>query len=137
ACLSFFDAEVGIRDLHVTGVQTCALPISSVAVEEPNGSLVLVVPRFGTITPWSSKATDIAHNCALRMIDRLERGIAYYVTGELSSDDLQQVRALLHDRMTEQAPDSVEAAAQLFHHTEPKPFNRVDILGGGKAALEQ
>ena len=109
----------------------------SVAVEEPNGSLVLVVPRFGTISPWSSKATDIAHNCGLRMIDRLERGIAYYVTGELSSDDLQQVRALLHDRMTEQALDSVEAAAQLFHHTEPKPFNRVDILGGGKAALEQ
>src|SRR5690554_5131856 len=109
----------------------------SVAVEEPNGSLVLVVPRFGTISPWSSKATDIAHNCGLRMIDRLERGIAYYVAGELSSDDLQQVRALLHDRMTEQALDSVEAAAQLFHHTEPKPFNRVDILGGGKAALEQ
>src|SRR5690606_36813338 len=71
------------------------------------------------------------------MIDRLERGISYYVAGELSSDDLQQVRALLHDRMTEQALDSVEAAAQLFHDTEPKPFNREDILGGGKAALEQ
>src|SRR5690606_3147825 len=109
----------------------------SVAVEEPSGSLVLVVPRFGTISPWSSKATDIAHNCGLRMIERLERGIAYYVSGELSAADLQLVTALLHDRMTEQALDNLEAAAQLFHHTEPKPFSRVDILEGGRAALEQ
>ena len=49
----------------------------SVAAEETNGSLVLVVPRFGTISPWSSKATDIAHNCGLKMIERLERmGVA-------------------------------------------------------------
>ena len=109
----------------------------SAAVEETNGSLVLVVPRFGTISPWSSKATDIAHNCGLKAITRLERGIAYYVGGELSAAELQQVSALLHDRMTELALDNVQAAEQLFHHTEPKPFERVDILEGGKAALEQ
>src|SRR5690554_6041546 len=50
----------------------------SVTAEEPSGNLMLVLPRFGTISPWSSKATDIAHNCGLRMITRLERGIAYY-----------------------------------------------------------
>src|SRR5690606_31111949 len=109
----------------------------TVAVEEPTGTLVLVLPRFGTISPWSSKATDIAHNCGLRAIERLERGIAYYVAGELSAAELQQVTALLHDRMTELALDNVEAAEQLFHHTEPKPFNRVNIIEGGKAALEQ
>ncbi len=109
----------------------------SVAVEEPVGSLVLVVPRFGTISPWCSKATDIAHNCGLDKIGRIERGIAYYISGELSAADLQLVQTLLHDRMTEQVLDNIEAAEQLFHHTEPKPFARVDILKGGHAALEQ
>lgn len=109
----------------------------SVPVEEPNGALLLVVPRFGTISPWSSKASDIAHNCGLGVIKRLERGIAYYVSGELSSEELAKVKALLHDRMTELVLDQVEDAASLFAHTEPKPFNRVDILGGGRAALEQ
>src|SRR5690606_797507 len=108
-----------------------------VAVEEPTGTLVLVVPRFGTISPWSSKATDIAHNCGLSAIARLERGIAYYVDGELSAAELQQVTALLHDRMTELALDTVDAVAQLVHRTEPRPFNRVDSVEGGKAALEQ
>src|SRR5690606_41064875 len=106
-------------------------------VEEPTGTLVLVVPRFGTISPWSSKATDIAHNCGLSAIARLERGIAYYVDGELSAAELQQVTALLHDRMTELALDNVDAAAQLFHHTEPKPFNRAHILEGHQPGLEQ
>ncbi len=49
----------------------------SVPVQEPSGRLFLVVPRFGTISPWSSKASDIARNCGLAKIDRLERGIAY------------------------------------------------------------
>ncbi|MGA4815697.1 hypothetical protein ACPA9J_13095 [Pseudomonas aeruginosa] len=60
-------------------------------VQEPSGRLFLVVPRFGTISPWSSKASDIARNCGLAKIDRLERGIAYYVRGELSESDAQQV----------------------------------------------
>ena len=107
----------------------------SVPVEEPAGKLLLVVPRFGTISPWSSKATDIARNCGLGMIRRLERGIAYYVDGKLGPKRLEQVRALLHDRMTELVLDSLEAAGGLFAHTEPKPFNRVDILKGGRKAL--
>ena len=109
----------------------------SVAVEEPVGQLVLVVPRFGTISPWSSKATDIAHNCGLNNVRRLERGIAWYIQGELSSQELARVKALLHDRMTERALDTLEAASALFAHTEPKPFQRIDVLGGGRTALEQ
>ena len=107
----------------------------SVPVEEPAGELVLVVPRFGTISPWSSKATDIARNCGLSQVLRLERGIAYYVTGQLSADDRTTLKAELHDRMTELALDDLQAAAPLFAHTEPKPFQRVDILAGGRAAL--
>ncbi len=109
----------------------------SVPVEEPQGSLFLIVPRFGTISPWSSKATDIAHNCGLQSVARLERGIVYHVSGELTAEQRPQLAALLHDRMTELALDSLDAAADLFRHTEPQPFQRVDILKGGREALEQ
>ncbi|SDS85204.1 phosphoribosylformylglycinamidine synthase [Halopseudomonas xinjiangensis] len=109
----------------------------SVAVEEPEGKLFLVVPRFGTISPWSSKATDIAHNCGLQSVARIERGLAYYVKGDLDANARQRIAALLHDRMTEMVLEQFDAAEGLFAHTQPKPFNRVDILAGGRAALEE
>lgn len=96
-----------------------------------------MVPRFGTISPWSSKASDIARNCGLAKIDRLERGIAYYVQGELSESDAQQVAARLHDRMTQLVLDRLEGAAELFSHAQPRPLTAVDVLGGGRAALEK
>ena len=109
----------------------------SVPVQEPSGRLLLTIPRFGTISPWSSKASDIAHNCGLDKIRRLERGIAYYVSGELSAAEQEQVAALLHDRMTQLVLTSLEDAAKLFSHAEPKPLTAVDVLGGGRAALEK
>ncbi|MDH1264236.1 phosphoribosylformylglycinamidine synthase [Pseudomonas sp. GD03944] len=108
----------------------------SVPVQEPTGRLFLTIPRFGTISPWSSKASDIARNCGLAKIQRIERGIAYYVTGELSQADAQQVAALLHDRMTQTVLESLEEAAGLFSHASPKPLTSIDVLGGGRAALE-
>lgn len=109
----------------------------SVPVQEPAGRLFLVVPRFGTISPWSSKASDIARNCGLAKIERLERGIAYYVTGELSEADAQAVAARLHDRMTQLVLNELEEASALFSHAQPKPLTVVDILAGGRAALEK
>ena len=109
----------------------------SVPVQEPNGRLFLSVPRFGTISPWSSKASDIARNCGLAKIQRLERGIAYYVTGELSEAQAEQVAELLHDRMTQMVLGNLEDAAALFSHAQPKPLTAIDVLGGGRAALEQ
>ena len=109
----------------------------SVPVQEPTGRLFLVVPRFGTISPWSSKATDIANNCGLAKIQRLERGIAYYVAGELSDEQAAEVSAVLHDRMTQLVLAKLEQASGLFSHAEPKPLTAVDVLGGGRAALEQ
>ncbi|EAR60822.1 phosphoribosylformylglycinamidine synthase [Neptuniibacter caesariensis] len=105
--------------------------------KEPNGKLFLVVPRPGTISPWSSKATDIAHNCGLDAIKRLERGIAYYVevSGELSDEACQQITAELHDRMVEAVLPSIDEAEKLFSEEEPKPLTTVDILGGGREAL--
>jgi phosphoribosylformylglycinamidine synthase len=109
----------------------------SVPVQEPSGKLFLTIPRFGTISPWSSKASDIARNCGLGKIQRLERGIAYYVSGELSEADSAAVAALLHDRMTQLVLSNLEDAAALFSHAQPRPLTAVDVLGGGRAALEQ
>ncbi|MEA1608084.1 phosphoribosylformylglycinamidine synthase [Pseudomonas spirodelae] len=108
----------------------------SVPVQEPTGRLFLAIPRFGTISPWSSKASDIARNCGLAKIQRIERGLAYYVSGELNAAEAQLVADLLHDRMTQLVLDNLEGAAALFSHAQPKPLTAVDILGGGRAALE-
>lgn len=99
---------------------------------EATGQLLLTVPRPGTISPWSSKATDIAHNVGLAQIKRLERGIAYRLEGDFERD---QVLPLVHDRMVEVVYDTLEAAEALFEHHLPRPLGSVDILGGGKAAL--
>ncbi|MFF7706941.1 phosphoribosylformylglycinamidine synthase [Pseudomonas sp. NPDC007930] len=108
----------------------------SVPVQEPAGRLFLVLPRFGTISPWSSKASDIAHNCGLAEVARLERGVAYYIAGELSDADAALVAQALHDRMTQVVLPRLEDAAGLFSHAEPKPLAAIDVLGGGRAALE-
>ncbi|KRT59361.1 phosphoribosylformylglycinamidine synthase, partial [endosymbiont of Ridgeia piscesae] len=107
---------------------------------DPEGSLLLVVPRPGTISPWSTKATDIAHHCGLQKIERLERGMAYYLQledGELSNGESRVLAALLHDRMTEVVLAGMDEADCLFSHAEPKPFTRVDLLEGGRPALER
>ncbi len=106
---------------------------------EPTGTMLLVVPRPGTISPWSSKATDIAHHCGLSRLERLERGVAYYLqtVTPLDTDALQTAAALLHDRMTEAVFLQAEEASALFAHSTPQPFTSVDLLAGGHAALEQ
>ncbi|MEH0389755.1 phosphoribosylformylglycinamidine synthase [Vibrio mimicus] len=106
---------------------------------EPQGLLLLVTPRPGTISPWSSKATDIAHNCGLRSIKRLERGTAYYVETEVPLTEAQVVtlKALLHDRMVEIVFAELTDAQQLFSVAEPAPMSQVDVLAGGRRALEE
>jgi phosphoribosylformylglycinamidine synthase len=98
------------------------------------GHLVLVVPRLGTLSPWSSKATDIAQGCGLRAVRRLERGTAYRLEGA-SEPDVQAVADLLHDRMTQSALRELEAARALFARAEPGRFERIDLVGRGRAAL--
>lgn len=98
------------------------------------GELFLVVPRIGTISPWSSKATDIAHNAGLEKVKRIERGVAYYVTAKKHLPR-KAVSKLLHDRMTETVLESTKAAEALFMTAKPAPLKEVDLLGGGKEAL--
>ncbi|MEZ5288285.1 MAG: phosphoribosylformylglycinamidine synthase [Vicinamibacterales bacterium] len=99
----------------------------------PDARLCLVTPRFGTISPWSSKATDIVRRCGMEMIVRVERATAYYVTGE---GDLAAIWPLLHDRMTETVVASLDEAAPLFRHVEPAPLTHVDVMGEGRSAIE-
>jgi len=109
----------------------------------PNdGACVVISPRFGTVSPWASKATDIAHNCGLA-VKRIERLVEYRVALKsgllsnptLSPAQLEQVAALLHDRMTESAMLDRTRAQDLFHALQPEPMQHVDVMGGGKAAL--
>ncbi|WP_272668866.1 phosphoribosylformylglycinamidine synthase [Providencia sp. PROV151] len=109
----------------------------SLAEHEPFGKLILVTPRPGTISPWSSKATDIAHNCGLRQVKRIERGIAYYVQGDaLTQEQWHEVIAILHDRMMESIFSSFEQASALFVQQQPAPMKSIDVITGGRLALE-
>src|SRR6267142_2308126 len=101
------------------------------------GECLLVVPRAGTISPWSSKATDIARVCGLQGVRRIERGIEYRVRAArpLGNERLARLAPLLFDRMTEMALLDGAQAARLFAHAQPHPLARVS-LSGGRAALE-
>jgi phosphoribosylformylglycinamidine synthase len=94
---------------------------------------LLVVPRLGTISPWSSKATDIARICGLVRVRRVERGIWYEVTGDVA--DEPALRRALHDRMTESVLASSSEAAGLFAKAAPRPLAQVELGGDGRAAL--
>ncbi|MDR0673931.1 MAG: phosphoribosylformylglycinamidine synthase [Zoogloeaceae bacterium] len=102
------------------------------------GETFFVTPRLGTISPWSSKATEIAQHCGLEAVERIERGILFRVTlpDALSPEARPRLAALLHDRMTESVLARLEDGARLFQHVlDAKPFTAVDILSGGRAAL--
>ena len=110
----------------------------SLAEHTPEGRLILVTPRPGTISPWSSKATDIAHNCDLPQVLRLERGLAFYVKApQLTEAQWSQLAALLHDRMMEIVLSELSQAEQLFAHHQPAPLQSVDVLGEGREALDK
>ena len=100
---------------------------------------LLVTPRPGTISPWSSKATDILRNSGIDALRRIERGVAYRLRdgngAPLGTDARAAVLPLLHDRMTETVMDTLDAAAQLFQHVPPRELAAVDLMAGGRAAL--
>jgi len=110
------------------------------------GPTIVVTPRLGTVSPWASKATDIAHNCGFA-VRRIERLVEYRLTlktglsgllgavPSLGAEELQAVAALLHDRMTESAMPDRAQAQDLFHALQAAPMDHVDVLGGGRAAL--
>ncbi|MGQ3050444.1 MAG: phosphoribosylformylglycinamidine synthase [Roseateles sp.] len=151
---------------RITGISACAVhwvwtdsPLDAQARErfaalltygEPalatsEGDLVVVTPRLGTVSPWASKATDIARNCGLAL-KRVERVIEYRVATKsgllgaarpLSPDELNACAALMHDRMTESVCFRREDTTHLFDERTAEPLAHVDVLGQGRAALEK
>ncbi|MFZ5575919.1 MAG: phosphoribosylformylglycinamidine synthase [Pseudomonadota bacterium] len=110
-------------------------PADTPTADDP---LMLVTPRPGTISPWSSKATDILRNCGLAQVRRIERGVAFLARDAagvpLAGDARARLLPLLHDRMTETVMTLADVA-QLFRHVPPREMTAVDVLGGGRAAL--
>jgi phosphoribosylformylglycinamidine synthase len=109
------------------------------------GLLQIVAPRPGTISPWSSKATDIAHICGLASVQRIERVVEFAFDIDnaaltkplmvLSAAQLATIRGKIHDRMTQVCFDHLDACAALFSHAAPKPMTSVPVLAQGRAAL--
>ncbi|MES2206080.1 MAG: phosphoribosylformylglycinamidine synthase [Pseudomonadota bacterium] len=99
--------------------------------------LLYVIPRVGTVSPWASKATDIAHRCGLKNVHRVERGIIYRVksSAKLDATQLQTLATALHDSMTESIVDSLPSCWALFEQQAPQPLNTIPVKKEGKKAL--
>ncbi|MHB8348186.1 MAG: phosphoribosylformylglycinamidine synthase, partial [Acidiferrobacterales bacterium] len=109
------------------------------AAAATEGELLLVVPRIGTLSPWSSKATDIAHHCGLARMVRLERGVAWHVAaggGTFAPERRTLLLPFIHDRMTETVLGGFADAEAMFREDKPARITTVDVLHGGRAELE-
>ncbi len=122
----------------VTRLLTYGEPYAAPGPGEGSVTTLVVGPRLGTVSPWSSKATDIAHTCGVP-VRRVERLTTYRVASDapLSDEERTAVADLLHDRMTESVFADLEAAGALFAEQEAAPMERVDVLGEGRGALER
>lgn len=101
--------------------------------QSSDATIALVVPRAGTISPWSSKATNIAHLCNLyENVERIERGIAYRIVksdgSQLTKQEIESIHDLIHDRMTQNVSTIIPASESVFHHGAPGPLTVVDLL---------
>ncbi|MFK5984721.1 MAG: phosphoribosylformylglycinamidine synthase [Pseudomonadota bacterium] len=136
---SLLDNEINtLKKLLSYGSQAAQIqPIET--SDTANNFNFIVIPRIGTISPWASKASDIAHNCGLEKITRIERGSLYQLclnsSATLSESQLSAVHALLHDRMTEEVLLDMANAEKLFSVHSPAELSNVDILAGGTEAL--
>ena len=104
---------------------------------DPDGDIeVLVMPRPGTVSPWSTKATDIAHRCGLADVIRLERGVSWQVQGSVTVEDLiETLGPLLHDQMTESVFLGRDRLVEIFQPAESAPLEWIDLVHGGREAL--
>ncbi len=100
----------------------------------------LVVPRLGSISPWSTKATDIAKACGISQVSRIERGVSWHLgTGSdkpLSRSVIMRIIPMVHDRMTEAVLTDINEAKNLFGHVEPQPLSTISVLKDGRQAIE-
>jgi phosphoribosylformylglycinamidine synthase len=128
----FVDVAGELSEDHQLKLNGLLLAIDAVVEFPADAKVIYTVPRAGTISPWSSKATDIAHACGLEEVLRIERGIAFAIQG---SDDLTLLAPVLFDRMTETALLAVSDAEMLFEVHQPAPLAIVPLLEQGPDAL--
>ncbi|AJC48477.1 phosphoribosylformylglycinamidine synthase [Allofrancisella guangzhouensis] len=105
-------------------------------VSNPCGTKFIVAPRVGTISPWSSKATDIIHNTGILSVKRVERAILYGIEGDISTQELKDIQNLLHDRMVEEVFANEPSLEYLFKRAEPKPIGFINVLEKGEQAIK-
>ncbi|UCU96646.1 phosphoribosylformylglycinamidine synthase [Hydrogenophaga taeniospiralis] len=145
--LASFDAEPDAATLDRVGqLMAYGEPCTEahLALEKSGAPALLVMPRMGTVSPWASKATDIAHNCGLAL-HRVERLVEFRIglksgllgKASLSAEQLRAVADVLHDRMTEAVTTERGQAEALFTELHPAPMEHVDVLTGGRVALEK
>lgn len=105
----------------------------------PEGELILVTPRVGTVSPWSSKATDILHRTGLQAVTRLERGVAFYIKSQhpIAKSEMKKLRTLLFDPMTETAFERLGDVAELFLSKEPDTYERIALGNRGIDVLRK
>jgi phosphoribosylformylglycinamidine synthase len=136
--IHFVDAQdLDTREREILGKLLTYGARERFAPQHSSGHRILVTPRAGTESPWSSKATDILHVCGLASVKRVERGTLYEIGSAtpLTARELEAVAAQLHDRMTESAWLDQEAPAALFHHAEARPLRSVSMRADAQAAL--
>ena len=145
--IAAFDGEPEAATVERVGeLLTYGEPASEahLKLEAAGAPALLVMPRLGTVSPWASKATDIAHNCGLAL-HRVERLVEFRLQlksgllgkASLSPEQLRAVADLLHDRMTENVSLDRNQAQALFTELHASPMEQVDVLGGGRSALER
>ena len=137
----FVDVDKPLNDAETAVIEKLLRYGPHMAETSTEGKLFLVVPRAGTISPWSSKATDITHNCGLHHINRIERGVAYHVQTakafQWNEAKQQMLATCVHDRMIEMVLGDLDAANCLFGHHEPQPGESINMLDLGKQALNE
>jgi len=130
--IHFVDVDNNLDDSQAEILKQLLAYGSRLSGDDVQGQRLLVVPRSGTISPWSSKATEIAQRCGLSAVNRIERGIEY--TLDVNQPLPASVKALLHDRMTQSVVDG-DSDPELFAHHQPKPLQSVAIIEQGRDAL--
>ncbi|MCC6532522.1 MAG: phosphoribosylformylglycinamidine synthase [Burkholderiales bacterium] len=143
-------ASIGAEHWHFVKLAAALTPEESARLErilsygpahaaiEPGGQVLLVVPRLGTLSPWSSKAMDILRQCAMSKIERIERGTAFHfhANGEpLDDAELGRLHPAIHDRMTQTVVAALDAAERMFDAVEPRPLARIGLMHEGRDAL--
>jgi len=145
--LASFDAEPDAATVERLGqLLTYGEPCTAAhqKLTESGAPALLIMPRLGTVSPWASKATDIAHNCGLAL-HRVERLVEFRLQlksgllgkASLSAEQLQAVADSLHDRMTENVSLDRSQASALFTELHAAPMAHVDVLAGGRRALAE